>query len=390
MSDLDIFNTETAFADLSDRQLRQSYWLFKALGFAPLSHYGPKLASFSLQARLPVKSLIRATIFKQFCGGETTKQCLQRAAELGKKGVGTILDYATEGAASEWSFDRTQTETLTNISMAQKNNNIPFCVFKPTGIAPFAIMEKAAINGQFSPHEEQQLAAAKERFTKICQHAAEANVQIFVDAEETWIQPFVDEVIEDLMQKHNRKAAIIFTTAQMYRRDRLGYLQNLADKAKANGFKVGVKLVRGAYLEKESQRAATLGLESPIFSSKKETDLAYNDAVRFMLENLDTFSICLATHNEESTLLMADEMTRRQISRDDPRISFAQLLGMGDHLTFNLASAGFNAAKYVPYGKLQEVIPYLGRRAQENSSIKGQTSRELELLTREMKRRHIC
>ncbi len=390
MAKLNINNTQVAFASLSDTELRKTFWLFKALGFAPLSQFGPPLASLALKLKLPVRPLIEKTIFQQFCGGESITDCEATIARLAENKIGTILDYASEGFHSEQDFDRTVEETLANIRSAQNRRDIPFCVFKPTGIAALDLMAKVSLGAKLSAGETKAINLARARFEKLAKTAAELRVKLLVDAEESWIQPYVDEITESMMGKYNTNGAIIFATVQMYRRDRLDYLKSLGGKARKASFVAGIKLVRGAYLEKETARAVRLGVSNPVFSHKAETDAAFDNAIRHIIDHIDHFSFCLGTHNEVSTQLMADLIDRAGLDRNDQRCNFAQLLGMGDHLTYNLAKAGFNVAKYVPYGKLEEVIPYLGRRAQENSSIKGQASRELFLLSQEMKRRNLC
>ena len=384
---LDLTNTEIAFKGMDDFDLKHSYLLFKCLSYSPIVKLGPKLASMAMKAQLPVKGLIKKTFFKQFCGGESIADCQATIDRLKAQGVGTILDYSAEGFATEESFNKTLKETLLTIDAASRSDAIPFCVFKPTGIGSSDLMAKASQKKSLTADEKAKLEKLCDRLTQICAKAHSSKVQVFMDAEEAAIQGFLDEQYLRLASLFNQDKAILFTTAQMYRKDRLDYLRDLSTKAQRLQFKVGVKLVRGAYWEKETALAREKGLPSPLFAEKKDTDRAYDDAIYFTTEHLDIFSVCAGTHNEFSTALLAKRVEDLRLKPKDPRISFAQLLGMSDHLTYNLAAMGYNAAKYVPYGPVQEVLPYLSRRAEENASIKGQTGRELQLLRQEMLRR---
>jgi proline dehydrogenase len=387
MLPLDFNNTEIAFAGLSDGQLRQALCLFQMFSLQSVVNYGPALASIGLKARLPIKGLIKKTFYRQFCGGESIEDCHQTIERLARRKVGTILDFASEGVASAEQFAKTVAETNANLDYAARKRFVPFCVFKPTGIACLDLMARASEGTALSNEDEKEIKNARQRIQELCHKAFTVKVPLMIDAEETWIQPFIDQEYLAMARTYNKEKPYIFNTVQMYRHDRLDYLKDLAKIAQKENFKVGIKLVRGAYWDKETARATELGLPSPLFATKPETDAAYDAAVTFITDHLDIFSICAGTHNEFSTNLLASRMRARTMPLGEAQCSFAQLLGMSDHLTYNLAHAGFLTAKYVPYGPVADVIPYLGRRAQENSSVKGQTSREVLLVKKELNRR---
>ncbi len=385
---LDLNNTEIAFAHLSDLQMQQALILFRVIGNPLVVQLGPSFASLSLKLRLPVQGIIKKTIFSHFCGGESIEACLPRIEQLGKKGVGTILDFAREGGGLEKDFDLVVAEIIHTIDMAAKHRDmVPFAVFKPSGVSSIELLMKVERGEPLAADEKSAFARAKDRFNRICEHAAKAGVPIMVDAEESWIQNTVDGIVMELMARHNKDRAIVFNTIQLYRHDRLEFIKTSFAKAEAEGFHLGMKLVRGAYLEKENKHAQEQGRASPLNANKQATDHEYNQALRFCLEHLDRIAICAGTHNEESVRLLVELMHRHGVAPRDPRICFAQLLGMSDNISFNLASAGYQVAKYVPYGTVAELLPYLTRRAQENSSVLGQSSRELDLLHREYQRR---
>ncbi len=384
----DFNNTQIAFAALSDRQLQQAWALFKVIGNPLVVQLGPTFAHLSLKLRLPIQSIIKKTIFSHFCGGESIDACLPRIEELGAKGIGTILDFAREGEGREADFDHVVAEIKRSIDMATKHRQlVPFAVFKPTGVAAIDLLAKKERGDKLSAEDQAAFERVKARFSAICEHAAKNKVPIMIDAEESWIQNTVDGLVMDLMARLNKERTIVFNTIQLYRHDRLDFIKECLAKAKVQGFHLGLKLVRGAYLEKENKFAAEHGQPSPINPNKKATDRDYNDALKFCVENLDHIAICAGTHNEESVRLLVELMNKHGIAANDPRITCAQLLGMSDNISFNLAAGGFHVAKYVPYGTVAELLPYLTRRAQENSSVMGQSSRELDLLTREMFRR---
>lgn len=380
-------NTEIAFASKNNRQLKKAHFLFKIMGNPSLVGIGSRVTNLALKLRLPVKSLIKNTIFQQFCGGESIPQCAITTQVLDKYGIGTILDYSVEGKHSPADFDATEKEIIRTITTGNGNEHIPFCVFKLTGIARFPLLAKLNNLGELSPREREEAKILHDRVYRICKAAFDANTPIFIDAEESWIQDTIDRIATTMMQQFNKQGAIVYNTVQLYRHDRLAFLKDAHQKAKDGGYILGIKLVRGAYMEKERERAHSRGYSSPIQPNKEAADIDFNDALRYCVEHIDDISFCAGSHNEESNLLLTELMQQKGLSNNDKRIYYAQLFGMSDHISFNLASESFNVAKYVPYGPVEEVIPYLMRRAEENTSVAGQTSRELRLIQTELKRR---
>lgn len=378
-------NTENAFKAKSDFDLKKSYWLFKLISNPALVKIGAKTAPIGLA--IGFKGVIKNTIFKQFVGGETIHDCDKTILELGKYSIGTILDYSVEGKESEADFDACCKETIETIHKAKSNEHIPFCVFKVTGLARFALLEKVSAGEVLTNAEEHEFAKVKQRVNEICREAYHNNQPIFIDAEESWIQPAIDDLANESMEAFNKEKAIVYNTYQLYRKDRLAFLTKTLDKAKAQGFWVGAKLVRGAYMEKERDRAFERNYPSPIQDTKEDSDKDYNLALELCMNNIDRMGVCAGTHNEQSSLYLTELMSKNNIPNSDKRIYFSQLLGMSDHISYNLTTAGYNVAKYVPYGPVKEVLPYLIRRAQENTSVKGQTGRELGLIMKEKKRR---
>jgi proline dehydrogenase len=349
---------------------------------------GKIFTNFFLAIRFPIGWAIKPTIFKQFCGGETIPECGNTIQSLGAFGVGTILDYSVEGKTSDDDFDKTVDIIIETIQRAKNDKNIPFAVFKVSGIGRFDLLEKASDNSnQFTEHELVGLNAIKSRIEKICLKAYENQVSVFIDAEETWIQDIIDKWTNEQMVKFNKTFPTVYNTLQMYRHDRLSYLKEMLEFAKSHQIIYAVKLVRGAYMEKERARAVSKGYPSPIQPDKNATDRDYNEALNFIIHNKEHFALCAGTHNEESSLKLSELLQQNSILPDDSRFYFSQLLGMSDHISYNLADAGYNVAKYVPFGPIREVMPYLLRRADENTSVAGQTGRELSLLTKERKRR---
>ncbi len=387
--DLSFNNLEIAFASKSDKELRDDYWLFWFLGKRWVVALAPLLSIAVTRFKLPIKRIIRATLFKHFCGGESIEDCEQTIAKLHQFNVGSILDYSVEGKSDEESFNKTCEEILATIKRAKGNPAIPFCVFKPTGIASINLLEKVSLNAHLSSDELKQYQQAYERFKKICSMAAYYDVRVFIDAEESWIQNAVDSIAENMMQHYNREKAIVYNTVQLYRHDRLAFIKSAWKKAEEMNYFLGLKLVRGAYMEKERARAEKLNYPSPIQPDKESCDRDFDDALRFCIGHIDRISICAGTHNEKSSLLLTQLMEEKNIQRNDERIWFSQLLGMSDHISFNLAHAGFNVCKYVPYGPVAAVLPYLIRRVQENTSIAGQMGRELSLIVAECNRRKV-
>lgn len=378
-------NTEIAFKAKSDSELKRSYWLFSLIGNQSLVKFGAKVTPLALN--IGFKGLIKNTIFKQFVGGEDINDCEKTVQELGKFNIGTILDYSVEGKESEADFDHCLAETLDTIKKAKTHKFIPFCVFKVTGLARFDLLQKVSANGALSTAEEQEWDKVKQRVNTICKAASEGDQPIFIDAEESWIQPAIDNLANENMLQFNKTKVIVYNTFQLYRHDRLQYLKYSLEEGKKNGYKVGAKLVRGAYMEKERERAITLNYPSPIQKDKQTSDDDYNKAVAFCVEHIDNMALCAGTHNEDSSLKLVELMIAKGIAPNDKRIYFSQLLGMSDHISYNLSQANYNVAKYVPYGPVKEVLPYLIRRAQENTSVKGQTGRELGLILKEKQRR---
>ncbi len=378
-------NTANAFTAKSDAELNQSYWLFKLIGNPFLVKTGAIFAPLTL--KLGFKGLIKKTIFKQFVGGENINDCSRTISALGKFNIGTILDYSVEGKESESDFDHCCKETIETIHRAKSDKNIPFCVFKVTGLARFALLEKVSLCHSLASTEIDEWNRVETRVNNICSTAYESGVPLFIDAEESWIQGAIDQLADVNMARYNKERAIVYNTYQLYRHDRFAVLISSFEKAKLKGYHIGAKLVRGAYMEKERLRAQEHNYPSPIQSSKEKTDEDYNKALEFCISNIDRFGICAGTHNEKSSLKLVELLKQNNISPTDHRVYFSQLLGMSDHISYNLALAGYNVAKYVPYGPVNEVLPYLIRRAQENTSVKGQTGRELSLIIKEKKRR---
>ena len=394
----DFENTERAFAHLNSGQLKKSLVLFSTVGNPALVKVGKVLMNLALLLRIPVGWAIRPTVYSHFCGGETIGGCESTIATLAENQVKTILDYSAEGKDSEAEWDRTEAEIMRAIQATEGDNRHAFSVFKVSGLASTALLEN--VGASLKPLQEIESAhlsltfaeneawnRVKARFYALCQRSASVGKPVFIDAEESWMQPTIDALAESAMRKFNINHAVVYNTVQLYRTDRLDYLQTLTAAGEAEGFHVGVKLVRGAYMEKERERALERGYASPIQPHKAATDHNYNNALEWCLSHLDLVSLCAGSHNEESNSLLCRKMSELGIQRDDERIWFAQLLGMSDPISFNLARSNYRVAKYVPYGPINETIPYLIRRAEENTSVAGQTSRELELIRREEARR---
>jgi proline dehydrogenase len=383
----DLSDTAIAFADKSNADLWRATWLFRIIGNPTISGIGQGFTKVALALRLPIKGAIKATIFKQFCGGETIEESLATAARLAKSGIGTILDHSVEGQDDEDALDDTVTEVLRTIAVAKKRKDIPFCVFKPTGISRTELLADISTGTALNADEEWEWQRVQKRMERLCKAAHDADVPLLVDAEESWLQPAIDALVDAMMAKYNRTRAIVYNTVQLYRHDRLDFLKASHAKALEGGYRIGMKLVRGAYMEKERERAAELGYPSPIHVDKTSVDRDYDTAIVYCLDHLDRIAFMAGTHNEQSSLLLARQMNERGIAHTDDRICFAQLLGMSDNISYNLAAAQYRVAKYVPYGPVREVLPYLIRRAAENTSVKGQTGRELGLLLAERRRR---
>ncbi|WP_426094522.1 proline dehydrogenase family protein [Flavobacterium sp. DSR2-3-3] len=380
-------NTQVAFSLKSDTELDRAYFLFKMIANQPLVRIGTAVTNFALKANLPVEGLIRATVFDHFCGGVNEVDCLSVVDKMYTKGVSSVLDYSVEGKEEEDQFDAALEMTLKTIEFAKERQAIPFAVFKPTGFGRFELYEKLGDKQALTPEEKAEWNRVVERFDLVCKDAHSKNVALLIDGEESWMQDAADELVTEMMRKYNKEKAIVFNTLQMYRWDRLDYLKKLHEQAKKEEFFIGMKLVRGAYMEKEIVRANEKGYSSPICASKEDTDENYDAAVRYMIEHLDIMSVFAGTHNELSTYTLMELLQQKGIKTNDDRIWFGQLYGMSDNISYNLAANGYNVAKYLPFGPVKDVMPYLIRRAEENTSVAGQTSRELEMIKAERNRR---
>lgn len=383
----DLQDTRIAFADKSNADLWRATWLFRIIGNPTVSGIGQSFTKAAMALHLPVKGLIKATIFRQFCGGEDITESLCTAEKLARSGIGTILDHSVEGQDDEAALDHTVQEVLRTIAVAKERKDIPFCVFKPTGISRTELLAVVSSGRALGAAEQAEWQRVQQRMNTLCSAAHAAGVPLLVDAEESWLQPAIDRLVDGMMAQYNRQRAVIYNTVQLYRHDRLAFLKASHAKAMEGGYFLGLKLVRGAYMEKERERAAEKGYPSPIHADKAAVDRDYDAALVYCLDHVERIAFMAGTHNEQSSLLLARLMHERGIPHDHPHICFAQLLGMSDNISYNLAAAHYRVAKYVPYGPVRKVLPYLIRRAAENTSVKGQTGRELGLLLAERKRR---
>lgn len=384
---IDTGNTRTAFAHRSDAELRKMEWLFSLMNHPGMNRFAIKSLMWAINWNLPVKFLVKKTIFGQFCGGESIEECMETSKKLAGFHIGTILDYSVEGEKNEAGFEKVKLETLRTIEAAKGRKEIPFAVFKTSGIVAAELMEKVQRGDEISTLEGIALEVGRKRFSELCSKAASCSVRIFVDAEESWIQGLIDQWTYEEMAIHNRETAIVFNTYQLYRRDVLGNFEEAIIRAKTEGYFIGAKLVRGAYMEKEAVYAEKSGTSNPIQPDKESSDRDYDAALQLCLENISMVHFCAGSHNEESNRLLATRMVQMGMAKNDERIWFAQLLGMSDNISYSLAGSGYNVAKYVPYGPVFAVMPYLIRRAAENTSVAGQTSRELRMIQAERKRR---
>jgi proline dehydrogenase len=389
MSDfkLNFRDTKIAFADKSDDELQEKYRVFKLFNYDLLVEIGTKATEIALKWGLPVKGLIKDTIFKQFCGGETIEECQPIIEKLGESRIGTILDYSIEGQSTDEVFESTKAEIYRTITRAKEDDFIPFAVFKVTGVAPFEILERVSNNTELLKRDVEEWEKAKARVIELCTYAHSLEQPVFIDAEESWIQNAIDDLATGMMEQLNAEKPIIFNTIQLYRRDRLEFLKQSHEKAKAGNYILAVKLVRGAYMEKERERAVEMGYDSPIQTSKEATDADYDAAIEYCLDHIDEIAFVAGTHNEQSIQLLAQKMEERGINHDHPHVFFSQLYGMSDNLSYILAGNKYNVSKYVPYGPVKDAVPYLIRRAKENTSVMGQMSRELDLIDKELRRR---
>ena len=382
-------NTEIAFSLKTDSELERAYYLFQMIKREPLVKIGTSVTKFALKTHLPVEGLIRSTVFDHFCGGVTEEDCMPTIDKMYTKKVHSVLDYSAEGKEVEEQFDYAMSKTLNTIKFALEKPSIPFAVFKPTGFGKFDLYQKITEGTALDAHESVEWKRVKERYDIVSKAAYDAKIPLLIDAEETWMQKAADDIVEEMMEKYNKEEVIVFGTLQLYRWDRLDYLKDLHKRAKEKGYKVGMKLVRGAYMEKERERALEYGYNDPICKDKAATDKMFNDVLKYMFKNIEDMAIFSGTHNEESSFLLKELIDKSDLKINDNRIWFGQLYGMSDHISYNLSELGYNVAKYLPFGPVRDVMPYLIRRAEENTSVAGQTSRELELLKAEKTRRKL-
>lgn len=380
-------NTEVAFAYKTNGGLKKAVWLFSLINSNLITTLGTRLTPWAFKIGLPIRGIVRSTIFSQFCGGETLEECAATIEKLTKYHVETILDYGVEAKETEAEFEKTVNEISKAILFAARNHHVSFISIKVTGIAPFGLLEKLAAGQTLNAEEQVEWQKVKERMYRICKIAFDSSVGIMVDAEETWIQNPIDELAMEMMEQFNKEKPIVYNTAQLYRTDRLSFVKKSFEEASRGNFILAMKLVRGAYMEKERKRAEQNNYPSPIHPDKNSTDRDYNEAVEFCIENMDGISCCIGSHNEYSNMLGTELAMKKGIPPAHPQLHFSQLYGMSDNITFNLAHAGYNVTKYVPFGPVKDVVPYLMRRAQENTSVEGMSSRELMLIKKELKRR---
>jgi len=393
-------NTEFAFAYKTNKELNKAKFLFSSMGIGWLVKLGTRLTPWAIKAHLPINGVIRNTIFKQFVGGETLQETAKTVDRLSQYNVQVILDYGVEGKEGEQNFDQAADEFVRVIQYAATQPNIPFMSIKLTGFSRFGLLEKldaasknqSAIEGTINTsvlNEDEKLEWQRvvNRLIKICTAAERNNVGVLVDAEETWIQDPVDALTMQMMERFNKIKVVVYNTIQLYRHDRLQFLKNSLAETEQKNFIYGAKLVRGAYMEKERRRAGAMNYASPIQQDKESTDRDFNAAVEFCIEHIDKLFLIVASHNEYSNLYATQLLQQKKLPLNHTHVHFSQLLGMSDNITFNLAKAGCSVSKYLPFGPLKDVVPYLMRRAQENSSVSGQTGRELQLINKELKRR---
>ena len=380
-------NIQIAFQDKSNKDLNRAYILFKAINNPFISKTLTIILKIAIWIRLPINNLITSTIYQHFCGGTTIENSETKIKKLWTSNIGTILDFSSERKVKESEFIQVMNETIKTIQKAKNKEEIPFAVFKPSGIVRFEILKKMNEGKQLTDIEETEKDDFIYRLENICKVASECEVACFIDAEESWIQDVIDDIALKMMRRFNKKRAIIFNTLQMYRKDRVQYLRKIIKDSKERKYILGLKIVRGAYHEKEIERSKLRNYKCPVYINKKQTDTEYNKALKICIENINQISICAGTHNEYSSGLLVKLMKENNIMKNDNRVYFSQLLGMSDHISYNAAKAGFNVAKYVPYGPIKDMIPYLIRRAEENTSISGQIGRELQQIILEKKRR---
>ena len=381
-------NTQLAFADKTDAQLKKAFWMFKLIEQPALTKIGTNFLNFAVHNNLPFAgSVVKNTMFEQFCGGETREESMKVVIKMFKRGVGSIFDYSIEGKEDEATFDAVCQEIKDIIKFSVGNPAIPFIVFKPTAFGRIDLYERVGKNLELTTSQKEEWERVVRRFDEVCQLCFDNNKKVMVDAEESWMQDAADDLVEKMMEKYNQEQPIVWNTIQMYRTMRIEYMQENLNRAKEKGYFIGYKIVRGAYMEKERSRAELMNYPDPIQPNKAASDQNYNDGIDFVLANLDKVSAFFGTHNETSTELVMDKMKAKNLENSDKRIYFGQLYGMSDNITYYLADKKYNVAKYLPYGPVKDVVPYLTRRAQENTSVAGQTGRELSLIEKEMERR---
>lgn len=381
-------DTKIAFERKSDKQLKKMAWLFRMMSKPWLVNIGSSLTLLGLKMGLPIKGIIRNTIFDQFCGGTSLDECLKTVRDLSTYGVETVLDYGAEAKESEEDFDHTMEQFLKVVDFASQTKSVEIVPIKVTGMARFSILEKLTAKKTLTAAEQKSWNGTIERLDKLCRIAKEKDTALFIDAEESWIQDAIDNVTDLMMERYNTEKVVVYNTFQMYRHDRLDFLKKSYEKALEKGYILGAKLVRGAYMEKERERAKEMGYSSPIQPDKTSTDRDYNLAVTFCVEHHEKIASCLASHNQQSSELQIELMAKLGADKNHPHLSFCQLYGMSDNLTFNVAKEGYRVGKYVPFGPIKDVVPYLIRRAQENSSVNGEVGRELKMIRDELKRRN--
>jgi len=380
-------NLEVAFASKSNRDLKKMYLIFATINNNIAVSVGTKMANWAFALKLPIKGIMKKTMFGHFCGGEDIKDCQHAVDVLAKYKIHTILDYSVEGKGDEASYDATKNEILRTIERSAGDDNIPFAVFKVTGLGDYRIMTKIQEGKKLNEKESASFEKLKNRVDALCKAAFEANTKILVDAEESWFQDVIDQMAYEAMEKYNQKSCIVYNTYQMYRHDSLERLKKAYQVSTEKGYLLGAKLVRGAYMEKERERAEEKKYKSPIQPTKEASDRDYNDALRYCVEKIESIGLVSGSHNEQSNILLTELISKYDINPSDDRVYFAQLYGMSDNISYNLADAGYNVVKYVPYGPVEKVMPYLSRRAEENTSVSGQSSREFDLVKREIARR---
>lgn len=380
-------NLEIAFASKSDGELKKMYFIFATVNNNLAVSIGTTLANWAFALKFPIKGLMKKTMFGHFCGGESIEDCQNSVDKLSEFNVKTILDYSVEGKGDEESYEATKKEILRTIERSSGDDNMPFAVFKVTGLGDYKIMTKIQNGKKLGNKEQVAFEKIKHRVNELCQEAFKVSTKILADAEDSWYQDVLEAMVYEAMEKYNKETCVVYNTFQMYRHDMFDRLKKAHEEAKKKGYILGAKLVRGAYMEKERERAEKKGYPSPIQPDKVSTDIDYDAAVKYCVENIDSIALVSGSHNEQSNLNLTKLITKFNIKAYDDRVYFAQLYGMSDNISFNLAHAGLNVVKYVPYGPVEKVMPYLSRRAEENTSVAGQSSREFDLVKREIERR---